>query len=242
MLRILVIALFLTNLLLLGFQAREPVVETEVEVPRPETEDSSLPTIHLFSELMQDWNLMSGNRQCFSLGPFHSSDDRDDVRSQLLEFSAYISERETQAKIEKGYWVFLAPYTSLLEANQVLISLQALGLRDVAVIYEGRWQKAISLGYFLRLRNARRRIESLQNKGYIPLTRIRRETESRYWLDFEQNPGSALFALDMENRPNDFMQRSMPCPDQNLFGDHAGDPQITVDDLALKQQDEVDES
>ena len=47
--------------------------------------------------------------------------------------------------------------------------------------------------------------------------RVQRQAEPRYWLDYEQNPGSELIALDMQNRPNDFMHRSLPCPEQKLF-------------------------
>ena len=216
MLRIIVISLFVANLLLLGFQLSKPADQSETVISQPVVQDSSVPTIHLVNELMQDWDLMSGNRKCFSLGPFYSSDERDEFRDGLLEVSAYISERQTQAQVEKGYWVFLPPYESLLEANRVLLSLQALGLNDIGVVYEGEWSKAISLGYFMRQKNALRRIKGLEERGYAPSIRVQRQSEPRYWLDYEQNPGSSLIAIDMQNRPNDFMQRSVPCPEDEL--------------------------
>jgi len=224
MLRILVISLLVANLLLLGFQCSKPEVQTETVVKQTVVEDTSIPTIHLLSEMMQDQDLMAGNRQCFSLGPFHTSEDRDDVRALLQEVSASISERETQALVEKGYWVFMSPYESLLEANQALISLQALGLKDIGVIYNGEWKNAISLGYFLRQENAQRRKKSLEERDYTPSIRVQRQSESRYWLDYEQYPGSVLITLDMQNRPNDFMQRTLPCPELNPFED-TGDSQ-----------------
>ena len=237
MLRIIVISLFVANLLLLGFQLSKPAEQTETVASQPVAEDPTIPIIHLLSELMQDWNLMSGNRQCFSLGPFHSSEDRDEIREQLLEVSAYISERQTMAQVEKGYWVFMPPYVSLLEANRELLSLQALGMKDIAVMYEGKWKNAISLGYFLRQKNAQRRKKDLEDRGYAPSIRVTRQTEPRYWLDYEQNPGSALISLDMENRPNDFLQRSLPCPEQDLFDIAAGKsaggaPDSSVDAVA----------
>lgn len=213
MFRIIVISLFVANLLLLGFQLSKPPDQAKAAISQPVAEDSSIPTIHLVNELMQDWNLMSGNRKCFSLGPFYSSEERDELREELLEVSAYISERQTQAQVEKGYWVFLPPYESLLAANQARLSLQALGLTDVRVVYEGGWKNAVSLGYFLRRENALRRKNVLEDRGYMPSIRVRRLTEPRYWLDYEQNPGSSLITIDMQNRPNDFMQRSMPCPE-----------------------------
>ena len=215
MFRILVISLVVANLLLFAFQRNNPAVQPETTVAPAVKKNSDIPTIHLFSEMMQDQGLLTGNRQCFSLGPFHSSEDKDEFRLLLQEVSTDISERQTEALVEKGYWVFIAPYDSLLEANQALISLQALGLEDIGVIYEGEWKSAISLGYFMRQENAQRRKESLESRGYAPQIRVQRQGEPRYWLDYEQNPGSGLIALDMQNRPNDFMQRSLPCPEED---------------------------
>ena len=217
MLRIIVISLVVANLLLLGFQCSKPVVKVDTNASLATNDDPDIPTIHLFSEMMEDQDLMSGNRRCFSLGPFHSSEDRDDIRSRLYVVSATLTERRTQALVEKGYWVFMPPYISLLEANQELFSLQALGLQDIGIIYDGEWKNAISLGYFMRQENAQKRMEGLEDKGYAPLIRVQRQTEPRYWLDYELNPGSELIALDMQSRPNDFMRRSMPCPEQNLI-------------------------
>ena len=217
MLRIAVISLIVANLLLLGFQGSKSADQPETTVKTDVVEDSSVPTIHLYSEMVNDQDLMSDSRRCFSLGPFHSFEDVAETRALLEEVSANISERETQALVEKGYWVFMPPYESLLEANKALFSLEALGLKDIAVIYNGDWKNAISLGYFLRQENAARRKKDLEDRDFAPKMRVQRQSESRYWLDYEQNPGSGLIAMDMQDRPNDFMQRSLPCPDQNPF-------------------------
>jgi len=216
MLRILFISLVVANLLLLGFQSSKPAAQPETKATRSMVKDTSIPTIHLFSEMVQDQNLLAGNRQCFSLGPFHSIEDRDETHTRLLEVSSRISERETQAIVEKGYWVFMPPYTSMLEANEELMSLQALGLDDISIIYNGEWKNAISLGYFLRQENAVRRKQGLEDKGHAAMMRVQRQAEPRYWLDYEQTPGSGRIALDMQNRPNDFMQRALPCPEEDL--------------------------
>lgn len=216
MLRILVISLVVANLFLLGFQRTEPVVEPETPTPKRISGDPRIPTIHLFSEIIEDEDLLSGNRLCFSIGPFYSLEDRDSVRSQLREVATGIDERETQALVEKGYWVFMPPYVSLLEANQELLSLKALGLNDIGIIHDGEWKNAISLGYFLRQENAQRRKKNIESRGYEPLIRVRRQSEPRYWLDYEQSPGSGLLTLDMQGRPNDFMQRSLPCAEERL--------------------------
>jgi len=217
MFRIIVISLFVANLLLFGLEASKPPAKTQAATSQGEAADSNIPTIHLLSELMQDQDLMSGSRQCFTLGPFHDAEEMREVLNRLQAVSLSTAERETQALVEQGYWVFLRPYRSLLEANEVLLSLQALGLQDSAVIYEGRLRNSVSLGYFLRQENAVKRQQGLAAKGYEPLIRVQRKSEPRYWLDYEQNPGSDLIALDTQNRPNDFMQRRLPCPPQGQF-------------------------
>lgn len=240
MIRILVISLVVANLLLLGFQCSKPPVQPETRASQSVEKDTGIPTIHLFSEMMQDQDLMTGNRQCFSLGPFHTIEDRDQTRMRLLEVSTYISERQTEALVEKGYWVFLPPYASLLEANEELISLQALGLQDIGIIYDGEWKNAISLGYFLRQEYALSRKEGLEDKGYAPRMRVQRQAEPRYWLDYEQDPGSGLIALDMQNRPNDFMQRSLPCPEKEIVEVTGAEPEEPVQVMEQLQANEDD--
>ena len=235
MLRILVISLFVANLLLLGFQKDNPVVQPETTVTQSVVQDSTIPTIHLFSEMIEDQDLLSGNRRCFSLGPFNAIEDQDEIRTRLQEVSTIISERQTEALVEKGYWVFMPPYTSLLEANEEVMSLQALGFKDISVVLGGDWKNAVSLGYFMRQENALRRKKDLEDRGYAPLVRVQRQTEPRYWLEYEQSPGSELITLDMQNRPNDFMPRVLPCPDQGLFEVADTNSQGPVAELAQQQ-------
>jgi hypothetical protein len=224
MLRIVVISLVLANLLLLAFQSTKPAAQSEVPAAQAVVEDPDIPTIHLFEELLQDQQLLAGSSQCFSLGPFHTVEQRDELRARLRGLVTGYSERQTVATVEKGYWVFLPPFDSLLEANQVLLSLRALGLKDVAVILDGEWKHAISLGYFLRQGNANRHRQQLKERGVAAQVRVRRDTEPRYWLDYEQGPGASLLEVDVRDFPNDFRQRVLPCPEIGFFGVAEKDP------------------
>ncbi len=214
MLRIFVISLVVANLLLFGFQSSQPTAPLKARPSPVAAVDADIPTIHLFSEMLKDQELIDGNRRCFSVGPFHSIEERDAMYDDLLEIAENVNERQTQALIEKGYWVFMPPYDSRLEANEALLSLQALGLQDISVTFSGAWENAISLGYFMRQENAIRRQQDLEKRGYSPMMRVQRQSEPRYWLDYEQRPGSGLIALDMQDRPNDFSSRPTPCPEQ----------------------------
>ena len=242
MFRIIVISLFVANVLLAGFQASKRPAQTETTASVTETVASNIPTIHLFSEMMQDQGLMTGSRQCFSLGPFHDIEDMYEIRGRLEEISLSTNDRQTQALVEKGYWVFLPPYDSLLEANEVLFASQALGLKDIGVIYDGEHKNSISTGYFLRQENALRRKNGLEAKGYRPMMRVQRQAEPRYWLDYEQNPGSSLIALDMQNRPNDFMQRAMPCPEQPQLEAIAAESEAPLENEEPAQANTLEDS
>lgn len=239
MLRIIVISLVVANLLLLGFQSSTPTVKPEARPAPAVVKDSGIPTIHLFSEMMQDQGLMSGNRHCFTIGPFHAVADWDDVHMRLQKVATRISERQTEALVDRGYWVYMPPYPSLLEANEALLSLQALGLEDVAIIYDGEWKNSISLGYFMRQENAQRRKKALEDRGFKPMMRIQRQSEPRFWLDYEQEPGSGLVELDMQNRPNDFMQRPVPCPEAEFLEDDAVASQDAVESPTQAQARET---
>jgi hypothetical protein len=234
MLRIIVISLVVANLLLLGFQATKPDPEpVKTAAPKRLSGDPRIPTIHLFSEIVEDEGLLSGGRRCFSIGPFYSLEDRDALLATLERVSNGVVERETEALVEKGYWIFMPPYISLLEANRELLSLKALGLSDVGIIYDGEWKNAISLGYFLRQENAQRRKGDLEKRGFEPRMMVRRQSEPRYWLDYEQSPGAELPVIDMQDRPNDFMQRPMPCPETPMVT--AAEP---VDEFTAPAQSE----
>ena len=222
MLRVVVIGLVVANLLLLGLQASKPPVPTEIVTQPVVTENSNLPTIHMFSELKQDEDLINAHRRCFSLGPFHSSGEFAKVRARLAEISVEVRDRQTQATLVRGYWVYMPPYESLSEANQALRSLRAKGLKNLRVTREGKWAKAISLGYFLSQKNALKQKNRLEAMDYSPQMQVRRHSEPRYWLDYEQDPGANLLELDMQNRPGDFMQRPLPCL-QDVSSDERAD-------------------
>jgi hypothetical protein len=226
---------------LLGIRVRQPDEPGQVETAIPEVMDDGVPTIHLIEELEQQRAIKPGQRQCFSLGPFHSTEERDSLRMQLRGRVTGISERQTQAMVERGYWVFLPPYESLLEANRALLSLRALGLEDIAIVYEeNQWQNAISLGYFLRQDNANRRASQLRDRGYAVQVQVTRRAEPRYWLDYEQDPGVELLTLDMQDLPNDFRQRILPCPDLGFFSSAAPEPRANAAGSATSPKPSAD--
>jgi hypothetical protein len=87
--------------------------------------------------------------------------------------------------------------------------LQQAGLKDVAVLADETGEHYVSLGYFLEEANARRRRDEVREMGFDVETRLKRETQMRFWLDyaftdpaFAERAASALPAGQ---------QREVPC-------------------------------
>lgn len=215
MLRITVIALVVANLILLAFGISKPGASDPAKAAAPAepaaATDPGIPGIRLYSELGDDPAAMSGGRRCYTLGPFHSRAELDAARARIEPLAVGVGERRTEAMVDRGYWVFLPPYATLAEASKTLHFLKLLGFTDVGVIYDGEHARSISLGYFLRRKNALKRKQSFEAKGYRPQVRTQRQVEPRFWLDFELSLGAELPALDANNLPVDFEQRAVPC-------------------------------
>ncbi len=217
MLRVAVIALVVANLILLAFDISKPEAGDPAQAAAAApaaaaaATDPGIPGIRLYSELGDDTAAMSGGRRCYTLGPFHSHAELDAARARIEPLAAGVSERRTEAMVDRGYWVFLPPYATLAEASKTLHFLKLLGFSDVGVIYDGEHARSISLGYFLRRKNAVKRKQSFEAKGYRPQIRTQSQAEPRFWFDFELSPGAELPVLDANRLPVDFEQRAIPC-------------------------------
>ena len=185
MLRAAVIALLLGNLLLAGYRAAYP---PQVP-PSPVVPGRALPTdlagIALVQELGQPSESGQQGLRCFTLGPFETAASMQDAQIRLRDQAARIRERRTEALMELGYWVALPPVAEFAEAAAAERDLRRLGLEDIAVVSGPEGDFQISLGYFLDEGNALMRRDRVRELGFEAETRLQRETQTRYWLDYE---------------------------------------------------------
>jgi hypothetical protein len=147
-----------------------------------------LPEIRLLSEIDPDHGGAFG-RQCFTVGPFETRATMEAISGLLKEHSTRVSQRETTAFVDRGFWVYLPPYTGEREARQAVGDLYDAGLDDVAVIRDGEWDLSVSLGYFTSQSNAIRHRDAVRELGFPAEFRITRHDEPRYWVNYEQQAG-----------------------------------------------------
>lgn len=66
----------------------------------------------------------------------------------------------------KGFWVYIPPRKTLLDAQNKMTELKGLGIQDSFIILDGlKWKNAISLGIFPSAELATKHLEQLRAKG-----------------------------------------------------------------------------
>jgi hypothetical protein len=186
--KLIVLVLFTTNMLLFGLEASKPPVSQPAESTAVISNASNIPGIRLISELdINDFG--DRNRQCFTIGPFESAETVDAIVEMLTEFASRAGPRETEAFVDRGYWVYLPPYEDEQGARQAIEILYDAGM-DVGLISNGEFDNSVSLGYFISQDNARKQRDRVREMGFPAEFKIQREDESRFWVDYEQEAGS----------------------------------------------------
>ncbi len=212
MLRLMVLILLACNLLLVGLHVAsaphdrpEPVIDAPPLPP-------GVPELQLVDELAPEDRPGFGDaRQCFSAGPFETVPTLVRAREALGPAVQDITERQSEALVELGYWVALPPMADFAEAGKAMQGLQKAGLQDMAVVTDETGEFRVSLGYFLEEANARRRRDHARSLGFEAETRLQRETQLRYWLDYAFTD-DALADRAASALPAG-QQRSIPCPE-----------------------------
>lgn len=219
MLRMTVIALLLGNLLLAAFQATEK--KSERNQPRVEQRalPAGLPSIQLAEEMQATAGEVIHDGQCFALGPFETEASRQRARAAIAGLATAIAERRTEALMELGYWVALPAFPGFAEAAEAEKGLRRAGLEDVAVVSGEDGAFWVSLGYFLDEKNALARRNQVRALGLEAVTRLQRENQARFWLDYAvADPASAL-----PGAIGPGLKRQIPCPAELVsLSRHAG--------------------
>lgn len=184
MLRLIVVALLACNLLLFGVHVASEPPGSHVPVASPAPLPPGVPELQLIDELAPGSFPEADPRQCYSAGPFETVPTMIAAREALGVGAVDIRERETEALVELGYWVSLPAVASFAEAGESMQTLQAAGLNDMAVVSDDTGEYRVSLGYFLEEANARRRRNEVRELGFEAETRLQRETQIRFWLDY----------------------------------------------------------
>jgi len=211
MLRLLVIALLLLNLVLAGLQLLQGQGQPTASSVEDPGGDVAAPAIRLLSELEQASHAAPGTAECFEAGPYETVDARDALLAAVAPQAAWLGLRETEASVETGSWVFLPVQPDFVTARSMAMTLRDAGFADAEVVMEGDFKYSVTLGYFRNETNAQKQFAEARSLGFPVQTRRQVEQQARYWLDFEQRTGAPYLAA--AGMAESGLLRAIPCPD-----------------------------
>ena len=209
MIRLMVVLLLACNLMLIGVHVASAPPDAGRPVASPVPFPENVPALQLLDELDPDAFPVSAPLHCYSAGPFETVTTLITAREALGSMALDVTERESEALVELGYWVSLPAVATFAEAGESLQALQRAGLQDVAVVSDERDAFRVSLGYFLEEANARRRRDAVRELGFEAETRLQRESQTRFWLEYAYT--DMAYAKRAATALPAGQQREVPC-------------------------------
>lgn len=137
--------------------------------------------------------------RCLSVGPFRELSQAAGAAASLRAAGYEPAQRVTEGDIWVGYWVYLAGIPTRAQANDVLASVQAIGIAD-AYVTPGDDGFLISLGVFSEVSRAGRRREEVRALGQEPIVVDRTRRGTVYWIDLRL-PEGQMVDLDSLRTP-----------------------------------------
>ncbi|NOT17000.1 MAG: SPOR domain-containing protein [Sulfuriferula sp.] len=107
----------------------------------------------------------TANNICLSWGPIpaHRVDDAS-LRLSHFKLGERLSTLTTDSQ-GGPYWVYLPPLKSKAEADDKLSALTNAGIKDIAIVRDGKWQNAISMGLYGKEAAANEHLAKLKQQG-----------------------------------------------------------------------------
>ena len=140
----------------------------------------------------------SGGKLCFSLGPFTKKIKFEKAQQQLTEEGLETKRLRLRDTSKSGFWVILPASETRKEANKHIRRLKELKIKDYFLVATGANQNAVSLGVYSQKKLARRRVDEMIRKGFIPRMESVALPRKVYWLnwykDSEQQPEYSILA------------------------------------------------
>jgi len=209
LLRFFVILLLTANLGLWIWQRQLPAIPTPPNaVPASELSDTEpgTPSIELVMNSGDD------SSQCSSFGPLRTPVEQQRAVERIRAFATTVWMRESNAVIERGWWVYLPPGASRTEALKQVEQVAAAGIDDYFVVTSGDMENTVSLGLFSHEANARERLARIQSKGFDAGIGLRRVPEPRYWVEYRLDPQRRDLGRILLRAFPEAVRASIPCP------------------------------
>lgn len=131
---------------------------------------------------------------CLEWGSMNAADA---ARAEQALKALALGERLTQRRQDEAasWWVFLPPQGSKPNVDRKIAELKRLGIDDYfAILDEGKWRFAISLGVFSSQDAAKKRLEALRGKGVKTAQTAERQPASQKVVMQIRDGGDAAVA------------------------------------------------
>jgi len=123
---------------------------------------------------------------CRSVGPFTSQAEARRAAAMLAETGRVPLQRVTEGEVWLGYWVYIQPFASAEEADEVAQALERALVEDFYIIRDGELANAISLGVYSQQAGAEARLSEMRTRGFPAEMTDRYRSAPVYWLDFAE--------------------------------------------------------
>lgn len=127
---------------------------------------------------------------CYSAGPYPSAAGAQAVAAKLQGFGLAVQIRKMQSFSTLQFLVYIPPLGSFAQAQQMAQAIAKNDIADVAIITEGSYQHAISLGFFDNLTKAKRHAEYLRYLGFDAHVSEQQSVQEVFWVDYDEPFGS----------------------------------------------------
>ncbi|MFN3786670.1 MAG: SPOR domain-containing protein [Thiothrix sp.] len=127
---------------------------------------------------------------CYSAGPYPSAAGAQAVAAKLQGFGLAVQLRKMQSFSTLRFLVYIPPLADFSQAKQMAQAIAKHDIADVAIITEGSYQNAISLGFFNNLTKAKRHAEYIRYLGFDAQVSEQQDTQEVFWIDYDEPFGS----------------------------------------------------
>jgi len=238
-LRIIVIALLLANILLFTMKFMQDDPEDSAVGETDSQKNEPVPVIELVegaspgdatevlkvseepaSEESESEPAIAAPKEvnCVRLGPFESRAEMDSLQVEVKDRFELVQIRETKSIADKGYWVFMPPFPTRAAAESATKKMTEAGASEFYIVPDGQSRNAVSLGIYVDREWAEKRRGELNGmvQGHNIVVQLLTEIVSQYWLDAGPvdalNP--ALIRLSVSHP--DVKQLQISCPSEAL--------------------------
>jgi len=136
-----------------------------------------------------------GKRSCITVGPFRSSTDAADIRSNLSAQDLVASVRATQANLFVAHWVLISDIDDKAAGDQMVAKLHDGGMGDAYLTHDEEEGFRISLGLFGEIDGAEKTELQAKSLGLAAEVKPRFTEATVSYVDVALPPGTGASAI-----------------------------------------------